>query len=243
MNGFPKVILMIDSVESWSPAMISSLVVTLHELHRISSEQYRGNGNGSGSEGMRNRNIGSDLLIQRKRRENMANKENNAMAINVGTIEVMDMNVNSKSSSVSSTRDGRGEYDLAFLPFVLVLGVATTRNVLSLILEPNAFAMLSTRVFHFQPSITLYTRLAEHILYDTSPVFMNDKIVSRLLQNFEYFDHSINRFHDHIRFLFHCYFQTPGSQFAVYLLVRPIYVYHVLFFSFLFLFVCFVLFV
>ena len=87
LNDLPKLIVMIDCIESWSPMMISCLIHTLHTMH----ENFQ--------------------MYLKNQRQTVYN-----------------------------------------LPFILIMGVATTKRLLSLSIDGEASALISSKFFQFEPS-------------------------------------------------------------------------------------------
>ena len=94
LNNLPKLIIIIDKIESWSPIMISSLIHTLHSMHQL-FDPY-----------------------------------------------INEINKNCQNEL----------YKINNLPFILVMGVASTKRMLSLMIDSDAQQLLSTKFFKFENS-------------------------------------------------------------------------------------------
>jgi len=144
-DGLPKIVIMLDCIEQWSPHLLSSLIYTLHDM-----------------------------------------------------------------------KDG---VNGCHIPFVLVLGVSTTEDLLGRMVEGDALRLLSVSRYYFKPSFDLYQELAEQILIETSPILFDSCILNKLLNHYQLNDYSVARFKDQIRYLFMSYFMnTKASQYAAYLM-------------------------
>jgi len=149
-GGFPKIVVVIDSIEQWSPLILSSLIYTLWGI----TENY-----------------GTNTVPSNSER----------------------------------------------IPFIVVLGVSTTEDLLSRMIEPDALRLLSVSRHHLEPSHKLYQQLAEEILIERSPILFDCCVLNKLLNHYQLNDYSVARFKDQIRYLFMSYFiNTKASQYAAY---------------------------
>ena len=92
LNDLPKLIIIIDCIESWSPIMISCLIHSLHTMH-----------------------------------------ENFQMFLQSQTQTQIEIAIDN-------------------LPFILIMGVATSKRLLSLSIDCQASKLISTKFFQFEPS-------------------------------------------------------------------------------------------
>ena len=141
-GGFSKIMVKIESVEQWSPLILSSLVYALHGI----TDNYRH----------------------------------------------------------ITARHG-----VNHIPFMLVLGVSTTEDLLSRMVEPDALRLLSVSRHYFEPSHKLYQRLAEGILIESSSILFDCCILNKLLNRHQFTYYSVARFNDEI-----CYLFMNASQYA-----------------------------
>eukprot|EP01084_Bolivina_argentea_P013847 25938_1 len=103
------------------------------------------------------------------------------------------------------------------LPFVLVMGVSTSEDLLSRMIEYDAVQLLSVKQFDFIASHELYQSLAEEILIESSPILFDESILNKLLNHCQLNDYSVSRFKEQIRYLLMAYFGSiKCCQFAAY---------------------------
>ena len=111
------------------------------------------------------------------------------------------------------------QFKATSMPFILILGVSTTENLLSRMIEHDALRLLSVSLYYFKSSQELYPKLVEEILIDKSPILFDSCTLHRILNHFQMNDNSISRLKDHIRYLCMSHFMdTNASQYAAYVL-------------------------